>query len=620
MPKFIGFATPPCSLRNRYDAASRSRWEQTDVRFDDSLATVLAAEASTPAGAASAWRQLVDLMGRGRSPAAGEALDRLVALRELVPETVRAASARALAFARPGAALVQLFCDDTPAVAAPVLRTASLRGDEWAAIVSTLSPVGRAVLRQRRDLPREAEQALASFGSVDFSLSSDPAAAAGPRAPAAAPVATPPPPGTPLGETPFVALGTVARELPLVAEALRRAADVAPAQPVPEPSPHSPPRFEIADLVARIEAFRQAREDQPAAAAAPADRFDFHTDADGAIRWVEGVNRAALVGLSLATGGSGAGEGGAQVDGIATGAFRRRSEFRDARLSIDGLSDAAGSWRISGTPRFDAQSGRFTGYRGWARRPRRDESADPPRPRSVASESLRQLVHELRTPTNAIAGFAELIESQLLGPVAPIYRDRASIIRGQAAGLIRAIDDLDDAARIEGRALELRPGTVPLAALVARIADDLAPLVSLRQAEVVVAPIDPTLGVAGDDRAVERLIGRLMAALVAAGGRGERLSITALRDNGQVSLAIGRPQALASLSADALLSIDAEQEATADDEAAGLGAPLLGTGFALRLARHLAEELGGSLELGADRLTLRLPAASSQPVGQVSIH
>jgi hypothetical protein len=28
-----------------------------------------------------------------------------------------------------------------------------------------------------------------------------------------------------------------------------------------------------------------------------------------------------------------------------------------------------------------------------------------------------------RTPANAVAGFAELIESELLGPVAPVYRD-----------------------------------------------------------------------------------------------------------------------------------------------------------------------------------------------------
>ncbi len=66
------------------------------------------------------------------------------------------------------------------------------------------------------------------------------------------------------------------------------------------------------------------------------------------------------------------------------------------------------------------------------------------------SDSLRQLVHELRTPANAVAGFAELIESELLGPVAPVYRDRASAIRSMAADLLASVEDLDTAARIEG--------------------------------------------------------------------------------------------------------------------------------------------------------------------------
>ncbi|WP_447407616.1 hypothetical protein, partial [Clostridium perfringens] len=83
-------------------------------------------------------------------------------------------------------------------------------------------------------------------------------------------------------------------------------------------------------------------------------------------------------------------------------------------------SDAAGTWRVAGTPSFDPASGRFVGYAGIARRPRADEDVAPSR--RMASDSLRQLVHELRTPTNAIAGFAELIEAQLLGPVSDVYR------------------------------------------------------------------------------------------------------------------------------------------------------------------------------------------------------
>ena len=80
-----------------------------------------------------------------------------------------------------------------------------------------------------------------------------------------------------------------------------------------------------------------------------------------------------------------------------------------------------------------------------------------------------------------------------------------------------------------------------------------------------------------------------------------------------VAIGFDRPAGLASYAEEALFAIDAEAEAE------DAGAPLLGTGFALRLVRNLAVELGGSLSIGEHRLTLRLPAAVTGPVGQASI-
>lgn len=584
------------------------------MRFDDSLSTILSAETESRFGAGSAWRQIVDLMGRGRIPADDAGLERLRALRPAVPTEVRAASARALAFATPPSGLVGFFAEDELAIAAPVLRTAQLSAEDWTALLPALDPAGRSVLRHRRDLPEGAVRALESFGSVDFVLADDrPAPRPEPEVIAPLPPATEPsaPEWTaPLSETPFVALGEVARGLPLVAEALRRA-DTPPAPDAPAP------RFEISDLVRRIDAFQRQREQgepvRPAPSVPDQPGFRYETDAGGVIRWVDGVNRAALVGVAIT---HAAQQGPVQLDAVAPGAFRRRSSFADARLQVEGGSDAAGAWRLSGVPVFAPENGRFTGYRGVARRPRADETAEPSRgSRTAASESLRQLVHELRTPTNAIAGFAELIETELLGPVPPVYRDRAIQIRSQAGDLLAAIDDLDTAARVEGHTLELRSGTVPVAPLLERVLHDLAPLTHLRGATAIPPAGLGDIAFAGDDRAIERLIGRLLAALVSASGRGERLRIAvSTAVEGQVVLAMDRPAALTMDAGDELLfSMDAEAESERE------GAPLLGTGFALRLARNLAAELGGSLVIDADRLTLRLPAAVVGPVEQATI-
>ena len=578
------------------------------MRFDDSLDTVLAADMATPLGAQSGWRQLVDLIGRRRVPATDAALVRLTEIRDSVPHAVRAASARALEHAEPPIEIVRLLILDDAEIAAPVLRGARLATADWIALLPALGPRLRAVLRHRRDLDPQVCHALETFGAADFVLAGDigGTAADGLGAADAAPRA-------PYSPSSFVSLGEAARSLPAVNQALR-SADAPPT----EPAPSGP--FQISELVARIAAYQRQRETDPpvdpadAAAVAAAMRgegFRFETDASGVVRWVDGVNRAPLIGLALDLASL---PGGSRVDGVAAGAFRRRAGFANARLVVEGNSDAAGDWRITAIPLFDPATGRFTGYRGSARRPRADEQAGPsPRP-GLAPDSLRQLVHELRTPTTAIAGFAEMIETQMLGPVADAYRERAAVIRDHARELLAAIDDLDLAARIESKALDLRGGRLALKPLLARIADDLAPLASLRGTVVAIDDAIAALEIAGDERAIERLIGRLMAALVAAGGRDERIGVSATLDEDMIALEFDRPIALASHEEEALLAIDADS----DDQ--DQGAPLLGTGFALRLVRNLALELGGSFALGQTRLTLRLPAAVTSDMGQASIN
>jgi signal transduction histidine kinase len=517
---------------------------------------------------------------------------------------VRAASARGLEHAAPPVELVRLFAADAAEIAAPVLRGARLAAADWIALLPALGPRTRSVLRHRRDLDPTVVHALAQFGA-DFALAGDEAAAD--EAPAA-----------PYSPSSFVSLAEAARGLPAVARALREGDEATGAPANDAGAASAPGSFQISELVARIAAYQRQREEAhptavdtgQVAEAIGAPGFRFETDAAGIVRWVEGVNRAPLIGLSLDLASSPA---GSRIDGVAVGAFRRRAAFANARLVVTGTSDAAGDWRITAVPAFDPATGRFTGYRGSARRPRADEQASPAAKPGLPPDSLRQLVHELRTPTNAIAGFAEMIETQLLGPVPDPYRARAAAIRDQARDLLAAIDDLDLAARIEAKALDLRAGCVALKPLLDRVAADLEPLASLRGTEVAIDDSLAQLEVAGDDRAVERLIGRLLAALVAAGGRGERIGIVARREDDAIAIRFDRPTALTDGIGDALFAID-------DDDAGGEGAPLLGTGFALRLVRNLAAELGGSLTLAEDRLTLRLPAALSADMGQASIN
>ncbi|MFM9829455.1 MAG: sensor histidine kinase [Sphingomonas sp.] len=600
---------------------------------------------STSLGAQAMWRQLVDLAGQGRVPITEGVLYRLRALRAIVPQAVREASARALASAAPPAPIVALFAEDTHAVSAPVLREARLSAVAWIALLPFLAPAGRAVLRHRRDLPAEVTQALGAYGRVDFVLSSARESGVidnGPGVPGGlvvAPVASldPAPPSVetvpagaePAGAEPagaeFVSVASVAMGLPVVAAALRQARaaeEAAPAKPVERSDAPGGP-FEIADIVARIDAFQRQRDetgpagvdDQPV----QPERltFRFETDMAGAIRWVSGIAREGVIGVLIGdAGGAGARPGAVHVDGVASGAFRRRARFSNARLTLAGGAGVAGQWRISALPVFDTASGRFMGYRGHGRRPRADEHAEPAaRPAPLAVDSLRQLVHELRTPTTAIVGFAEMIDAQLLGPVPGTYRGFAGAICVQSRALLGAIDDLDTATRIEAGALDLRPGTVMIAPMLRRVASGLAALVLLRGSALDVVVEGDGLAVRADDWAVERLLSRLMAALAASTAPGEHFVVRVSQASPvALDIRLDRPAALAGLSLAELYAIDAD--ADADDHATG--APLLGTGFALRLSNNLATELGGSLSFETEHLTLRLPAAFTDAVDQAS--
>ncbi len=546
------------------------------MRFDDTIATVLAQPEGQPSARAAKWRQLVDLLAQRRSagpdPLADRAIEWLRTHREFVPAERRRAIGRALAGRRVSPAALRFFAEDRPAVAAPLIAGALLSADEWLDVLPGLGPSARALLRHRRDLPPEVEHALASFGSADFALSgtvAEPQASAPPEA---------------------------ERALPAVPPAVEEAGET-----------------QIRELVARIENFRRQREATAGQAAPPAtvaaSEFQWESGADGTILWVEGAPRGPLIGQSIA---SIAERGQFGVDGQAAGAFEKRAPFRDARFSVAGSGAASGGWRISGVPFFDPVHGSFLGYRGSARRPRVDEVAPaaPPVPEglfgtSLPADSLRQLIHELRTPLNAIVGFAEMIDGQYMGPAAATYRGRAAEIMEQASRLLSAVDDLDTAARIETRRMSLDDAHVDAVALLCRLHDAYERVARQRGSRIAIE-IERNLPAARvETGAAERMFARMLAATIGLAGEGETIAATmSLGEIGaqkMLCLAIDRPRAITGLDEGALLDPGYSPEGDWP------GAPALGLGFALRLVRNLAEAVGGALTVGTDRFSLFLP-------------
>lgn len=526
------------------------------MRFDDRLATVLALPTTSARMRTIKWRQLVDLLAQPRSAGEGDRVSDAFAYlqehRQAIDVSTRREIARSMAGRAIAPDLFAVFTEDEPSVAAPLVAEAVLTPEQWIAVLPTMTPTARALLRHRRDLAPQVAQALASFGSSDFVLT-----------------------------------GTVAE--------MAASADT------------GEDGSQIRDLVARIEAFRRERRDRPPEMLV--ESFHWETGTDGVILWVEGAPRGPLVGQTIA---SIAGRGRYGIDGQAAGAFEKRAPFRDARFRVAGTGGAAGDWRISGVPFFDPASGSFIGYRGSARRPRIDEVARSTNTDTrglfgsgLPADSLRQLIHELRTPLNAIVGFAEMIDGQYMGPAGANYRARANVIMEQANRLLSAVDDLDTAARIETSRFESQESTSDVVALLCRLHDAYEPVAHQREARIAIEIARELPHAQVEAGAAERMFARMLAATIGLAAPGETIAATMVMDQHagrpMLGLSIDRPRAIVGLGEAALLDPGYSPEGDWP------GAPALGLGFALRLVRNLAEAVGGGLVIGEERFSLYLP-------------
>ena len=543
------------------------------MRFDDRLATVLRHRAGSLRAARTQFRQLLDLLDSPRDARESSQLAaawlRLGALGEAIPAADRVAILRDPSVRIRNPQLAIHLAEDEPGVAAAALAKAELRADDWEALIPRLPIRARGFLRLRRDLPESTVAMLERLGIHDRAL---PLPEVHPTAESAVSVAS-------------------AKETPA-----ERSADAIPAAAEPEDT-------EIGALVRRIEAFRSARgtaagepgeaprlplgDRAPGPARTALIGFAFSADTDGRIDWADSAVAPAVIGLRL----------GDCLPGDST-LLSLRQPVRDMPSVIAGAPSIAGDWLITAAPRFAQKTGAFTGFVGRFRRP---ASADASETAGEGSEGdrMRQLLHELRTPVNAIQGYAEVIQQQLFDPVPHEYRALAATIAGDAARIMAGFDEMDRLARLETGAFEVETGACDICAIVSRQLALLGPVIEPRMATIEARLAQPPCPVGLSQAAGEALIWRMLATLAGAAGAGEQMHLTLDRTSREVLLGCEIPASLAG-----------EEDifaATARASSGALSAGTFGAGFALRLVRAEARAIGGSLARVDDVLLLVLP-------------
>ena len=583
--------------------------------IDDRLATVLRTPLAGAPGTRTQVRQLIDLLDRQPdsqwTTAHDDALAQLGARLESLPQHDQARIAAEANLRSPR--LVAHLAEASPRVAAAALGAARLTDAQWLALIPALSPMARGLLRHRRDMGRdrtsEPARLLARLGVGDSPL---------PLPDDYEPVAVPP------------VLRVVGQDA------------VAPVDDTPTPSPALPPRVAeevqgISAIVRRIEAFRRNRAataaqiltDSEAARAHPhlpfADGFappaltaiDITLDPTGEIVSAEGGAAAMLIGHRPFTADRRA---AAYCDPTTLLATRQRRPVREGRVSLEGAPAIAGDWQIDAVPCFDPGNRTFTGWRARLRRPRptaepsasalrltpgpaNDDGHDellltqehrrPAQPHD-SDDRLRQLLHELKTPINAIQGFAELIQQEILGTVAHQYRGYAASIVADAATMLAQFEAIDQLVRLESGRQPIDPGETDARHALTTLVDRLAPLFDQRQANLAFQPGDEPLPLGIAPEAFEAMIWRLLSTIAAAAVPGERLTLRLGREGNTMRLAAKLPEALVTGEAGPFV-----------DKAEGM--TMLGRGFSLRLLGAEARAAGGDVRRSARFLTLTLP-------------
>ncbi|RPF72420.1 ATP-binding protein [Aurantiacibacter spongiae] len=565
------------------------------MQFDDRLATVLRMRTDSDAAARTQFRQLVDLMGTTRLPPTGAMTSAayivLGLLQRAIPEEDQSRILR-----EPGTRLrvprfVALLAEGPSKPAAAAMATARLREDEWLRLIPSLPVIARGFLRHRRDLPQSARQLLARLGVGDLVLTGAVAgalpAADGAQLPAPAPAPTPP-------------------------ASPQDTASPAADERTDAPAARQSQVESVGALLRRIEAFREERsgrsslpEPLPARGRdrartdAASDRFDFTTGADGAVIWADEDIAPLAVGLMLTAPTAG---DLVRVSDRTRAALAHRQPLRAAPVTLAAAPAISGEWRMEATPVFEQATGGFAGYHGRLYRPLLLPANDEDSP----ADAMRQVLHELRTPVNALQGFAEIIQQQLFGAVPHEYRAHAAAISVDAAKLLAGFDEVDRLVKLEAGGMALEDGETDLRTALVETIRRLEGVLRPRNAGFALDVAGSPFAVALDRSDAMVLCWRLLATAAGAMGPGETIPAELRGDGQTITLKMEVPRSL--------LGEDGAP-AAAPGQRRVVSAGMFGPGFAFRLAQAEARAAGGTLACEDEQVVLTLPALTAGDAG-----
>lgn len=252
----------------------------------------------------------------------------------------------------------------------------------------------------------------------------------------------------------------------------------------------------------------------------------------------------------------------------------------------------------------------------------RSEPAKAAAAPSEAGESaamLADLSHEMRTPLNAVIGFAETIERETFGPIGhQNYRQYAEHIRMAGRHLLDLVNVVLDISRVEADRYRLVRADVDPAALARECAGMMSQAAEAAGLRLRLDIADALPRCRLDPRALRQILINLLSNAIKFTSDGE-ISLAVARKGDAISFIVTDDGV--GMSPEALQKIGARFTAAHSAGVRGQG----GSGLGLSLAIALAELHGGAIDLASApgeglRAEVRLPIeeTASLPRGVVS--
>lgn len=224
------------------------------------------------------------------------------------------------------------------------------------------------------------------------------------------------------------------------------------------------------------------------------------------------------------------------------------------------------------------------------------------------TEFFAGLGHDLRSPLNAVLGFADIMQSELQGPLPEAYRDYPGLIRESGEMLLRLVDDMLSYARSEAGTFEIHTEPLDLAPMIEDVRRAFKPIAD-RSGVRLECVSDNMVWAEADPHAVRRIWDNLVSNAIKYSDAGSTVSLSAMCAGDRVSLSVSDEGS--GMDAEDLANIARpfEQGRNAKGRA--------GTGLGLAMVKLLSDMHGGKTTIRTapgqgTQVTVTLPAAQPQ--------